>query len=503
MLPPLSPAGNFDNQPRNFAIQPQTFPTPTTQPPRFQVSAALMRTFFLTLRRSVCNDLGGNRPTKTVAHGAGCTDIREYTEYSYDIYDENSGSKANRLTEYQVFAEPNGQPLRSANYEYDDFGNVIRIIKHESGSDVEKVTFMSYACNTLPWLIVDEDWYIDPEDCQRTKTREIRYDRGRRYMVQSNALNPPLYSNFDAVWTEFDGGSPARDVSIKNNNGTAVVTDTRLQQLGAWQHDSATAQTHFFHTDHLGTTQIMTNAAGQIVQYQSFTAFGEPADDWPFASLTQPTLPLSRYGFAGAHGYESLPPPHADNNFPYLHLGQRYYDPEIGRLLQRDPIGISGGLNTYVYANNVPQQLLDPGETTSQYAAIGVDVTLVALIISTVADVAFAPVQCMSAAEMQQIKHSNDIERALGLGLLGFGSLFGPAISEGVHLLRGPNQRALVELAKDAQRKGVSPANAHTPLEWAGEYGMKALNHIGGTPHWRGGTPHIHIGPVNHIPVVP
>ncbi len=307
-------------------------------------------------------DLGGNRLTKTVADAAGCTDIREYTEYSYDIYDENADSKANRLTEYQVFAEPNGQPLRSAKYEYDAFGNVTRIIKHESASNVEKVTFMSYAYNTLPWLVVDEDWSIDPQGCQRTKVREIRYDHGRRYMVQSTALNPPLNPPAppgDAVWTEFDGGAPVRDISIPTNGGGAV-SDIRQQSLGAWQYDSGSAQTHFFHTDHLGTTQIMTNAAGQIIQYQSFTAFGEPADGWPFASLTQPSTPLSRYGIAGAHGYEGLPPPHADQNFPYLHLGARYYDPEIGRFLQRDPIGIAGGLNTYVYAFNNPIAYVDP-----------------------------------------------------------------------------------------------------------------------------------------------
>jgi hypothetical protein len=62
-----------------------------------------------------------------------------------------------------------------------------------------------------------------------------------------------------------------------------------------------------------------------------------------------------------------------------------------------------------------------------------------------------------------------------------------------------PNQRALVELAKDAQRTGVTPSEAKTLLEWAEEYGVRGRNDIG-TDHWVGGD-HIHLGPVSHIPV--
>ncbi len=103
----------------------------------------------------------------------------------------------------------------------------------------------------------------------------------------------------------------------------------------------------------------MTNELGQIVQYQAFTAFGEPIE-----SLTQPAPPTplrSRYGYAGAWGYQGLPQEQAaTDSFPYLHVGARYYDPEIGRFLQRDPIGIAGGLNTYAYCQNNPVEVVDP-----------------------------------------------------------------------------------------------------------------------------------------------
>ncbi len=38
----------------------------------------------------------------------------------------------------------------------------------------------------------------------------------------------------------------------------------------------------------------------------------------------------------------------------------RYYEPKLGRYLTSDPIGLDGGLNTYVYALNNPLYWIDP-----------------------------------------------------------------------------------------------------------------------------------------------
>jgi len=61
------------------------------------------------------------------------------------------------------------------------------------------------------------------------------------------------------------------------------------------------------------------------------------------------------------------------------------------------------------------------------------------------------------------------------------------------------DQAALVDLAKAARRRGASPDDAKTLLDWADEVGLPSRNDIG-TDHWDYGD-HIHIGPVNHIPV--
>ncbi len=65
----------------------------------------------------------------------------------------------------------------------------------------------------------------------------------------------------------------------------------------------------------------------------------------------------------------------------------------------------------------------------------------------------------------------------------------------------GPDQDAVIQLAKQAKRTGgVTEEEAKTLLDWAKEYGVKpAQNHIG-SDHWVGGD-HIRVGPINHIPV--
>jgi hypothetical protein len=38
----------------------------------------------------------------------------------------------------------------------------------------------------------------------------------------------------------------------------------------------------------------------------------------------------------------------------------RDYDPNVGRYLESDPIGVGGGANSYIYATNNPTTLIDP-----------------------------------------------------------------------------------------------------------------------------------------------
>jgi len=49
-----------------------------------------------------------------------------------------------------------------------------------------------------------------------------------------------------------------------------------------------------------------------------------------------------------------------DSETGLYYVRVRYYDPQLGRFISEDPIGLLGGINPYVYAGNDPVNQLDP-----------------------------------------------------------------------------------------------------------------------------------------------
>jgi len=68
--------------------------------------------------------------------------------------------------------------------------------------------------------------------------------------------------------------------------------------------------------------------------------------------------------FGGYTDQETVTPPGAGTDpqkrFPLVLLGHRYYDPGAGRFLNRDPVGMDGGVNVYSYCLNNPVNHIDP-----------------------------------------------------------------------------------------------------------------------------------------------
>jgi len=97
-------------------------------------------------------------------------------------------------------------------------------------------------------------------------------------------------------------------------------------------------------TDHLGTPQEMYDQDGEIVWAADFSAYGLTA-----RSLAQEVDNPIR--FPGQYHDEESG----------LHYNRfRYYDPQVGRYVNQDPIGVIGGINTYAYVRNLPTRRADP-----------------------------------------------------------------------------------------------------------------------------------------------
>jgi len=77
----------------------------------------------------------------------------------------------------------------------------------------------------------------------------------------------------------------------------------------------------------------------------------------------------------------------SETNLHYNYF--RYYNPSTGRYITSDPIGLSGGLNTFGYVRGNPLRFTDPQGKNA--GALGVAAFCVGLAIGSVLDAATAP----------------------------------------------------------------------------------------------------------------
>src|SRR5207247_11056899 len=96
----------------------------------------------------------------------------------------------------------------------------------------------------------------------------------------------------------------------------------------------------YYETDHLGSTAALTNDKGHVVDEVTYDAFGNGtgSKETPYNYTGRERDPLTGLLFYRA----------------------RWYDPQIGRFISEDPIGLSGGINQFAYVGNSPQNATDP-----------------------------------------------------------------------------------------------------------------------------------------------
>lgn len=118
----------------------------------------------------------------------------------------------------------------------------------------------------------------------------------------------------------------------------------------------------YLHEDALGSTYLLTNASGAMVERYAYTAFGEvTAFNASGASVATPT---TRFLYTGREWIAELGLNDHRN---------RFYLPSIGRWLSKDPIGPLGpdGPNLYKYVRNSPTNYVDPDGRFAINAAAG------------------------------------------------------------------------------------------------------------------------------------
>jgi RHS repeat-associated protein len=107
------------------------------------------------------------------------------------------------------------------------------------------------------------------------------------------------------------------------------------------------ASKYFYHNDHLGSVNVITDINGAPVQLNEY-------DPWGSVSRSEGTIdPTHRF-----NGKE------LDPESGLYYYGGRYYDPEISRFISPDPFiqtpDDPQSLNRYRYVINNPQNYIDP-----------------------------------------------------------------------------------------------------------------------------------------------
>ncbi|CAN5864826.1 hypothetical protein BH11PSE12_BH11PSE12_06230 [soil metagenome] len=142
----------------------------------------------------------------------------------------------------------------------------------------------------------------------------------------------------------FNAGVSA--ISVGSSNTGITIADA-IQVIPA---TTTTTGIYYAYADHLNTVRVLTRPADNkmVWRWDNTDPFGLTPPDQNPASLGSfiynPRFPGQVYDKETNHHY---------NYF-------RDYDPQLGRYVESDPIGLNAGPNTYLYANANPLMYTDP-----------------------------------------------------------------------------------------------------------------------------------------------
>ena len=139
----------------------------------------------------------------------------------------------------------------------------------------------------------------------------------------------------------YDGANAVTDV---NASGAVVASYTQGAGIDEPLASVTGTGTVFFEADGLGSITSLSSATGVTDTYTYK----------PFGITTATGSNPNRFRFTGREW---------DQETGLYYYRARYYDPNIGRFLSEDPIGLQGGMNVYGYVAGRPLNWVDPSGT--------------------------------------------------------------------------------------------------------------------------------------------
>jgi len=335
-------------------------------------------------------------------------------------------------------------------YEVDASGSTTSYA-HDANGNLTSDGTKTYVWNALNQLVEVKEG--------TTTLATFEYDGGgrRTEKVAAGLTHQYIYDAEDIVEERITGSSSD---TIRYHHGVGI--DEPLART------NGSSVTTYYLADHLGSVVQETNASGAVALEREYDAWG----------VATQGASASGYAFTGREW-------DAETGLAFYRA--RYYSPLAGRFLSDDSAGLIDGPNLSSYVRNRPTGAVDPTGNNTWLQFVPAVVTAV----TTAATVTTAPAWVGPALIVGGV-----IATTVAVEVL-----TRPYRSE----RHTPDQEALVDLAKEAKNKGgVSEEEAKTLVDWGKEVGFPGSRGPEAHPDRPfGQNPHIHVGPVNHIPVCP
>ncbi|WP_289693656.1 RHS repeat domain-containing protein, partial [Escherichia coli] len=230
---------------------------------------------------------------------------------------ENSVVPFNRLMSY-----------RGVHYRYDEFG---RAVEKEGRSGTQSYRY-------------DAEHRMVEVTTARGTYRYVYDALGRWTEKQHISPDGKPYNRTTFLW---DGMRLAQESRPEGTDSLYIYRDpgsyeplARVDKAGK----EGPNRILYFHTDVNGAPEEMTDSDGKIVWETGYQVWGNTIQEKDHGGVEQNLRYQGQY---------------LDRETGLHYNLHRYHDPDVGRFMVTDPIGLAGGLNLYQYAPN-PLSWIDP-----------------------------------------------------------------------------------------------------------------------------------------------
>ena len=407
-----------------------------------------------------------------------------FVDYNYDRY--------NQLTKEVHSPLSMGIDLRSAEYAYDEFGNITDVTRTDSSGKVTKNRYVysdktgwqdlltSYNGHTITY-----DEIGNPLSYYNGKNYSFEWEAGRRLHNSAsggNSIN--YYYNKDGIRTEksvsgkytdryiLDGDRVIGMERTKSGSSVKDVYHFIYDEMGnIWEAvcyigGSTTPVRYFYRTNAQGDVKQIVDSNYNVVAYYAYDAWGKLLA--VLDGNDNPITDSSHFAIVNPFRYRGYI---YDTETGFYYLQSRYYDPEIGRFINADgqlnqQESISG-YNLFAYCGNNPVNNSDPDGHSFILACI-----ITCAVIGALAGGHFA-------AKASKAKTGRVSKKAVVGGIVGgatAGALIGWGIGAAVTAI-GSAISAALPVVGEAVQKASEAANSTTASD-AMETGKKVYYQV-------------------------